>query len=174
MGDADRHYITREGAKKLQKELATLRSKQRPVIVQEVAEVKYTTLGWEVPDVAAAARDLRQAGVELERYEGLGQDELGIVVGMLQRDAAGTRFDSGELGAGWEFLLGASHGGQGEDRGNGEKAERSERYIGTFRRSIALPTRVDANKVSATYRDGILTVTLPKAEEVKPKQIQVS
>ena len=57
---------------------------------------------------------------------------------------------------------------------NGEKAERTERYTGTFRRSIAIPTRVDANKVSATYRDGILTVTLPKAEEVKPKQIQVS
>ncbi len=57
---------------------------------------------------------------------------------------------------------------------NGEKAERTERYVGVFRRSIALPTRVDANKVSATYRDGILTVTLPKAEEAKPKQIQVS
>ena len=57
---------------------------------------------------------------------------------------------------------------------NGEKAERTERYVGTFRRSIALPTRVDASKVNATYRDGILTVTLPKAEEVRPKQIQVS
>ncbi len=57
---------------------------------------------------------------------------------------------------------------------NGEKAERTERYVGTFRRSITLPTRVDANKVNASYRDGILTVTLPKAEEVKPKQIQVS
>jgi HSP20 family protein len=61
-----------------------------------------------------------------------------------------------------------------ESSSNGEKAERTERYIGRFRRSIALPTRVDAGKVSATYRDGILTVTLPKAEEVKPKQIQVS
>lgn len=57
---------------------------------------------------------------------------------------------------------------------NGEKAERSERYVGKFRRSITLPARVDTNKVSATYRDGILTVTLPKAEEAKPKQIQVS
>jgi HSP20 family protein len=57
---------------------------------------------------------------------------------------------------------------------DGEKAERSERYVGKFRRSITLPTRVDANKVSATYKDGILTVTLPKAEEAKPKQIQVS
>ena len=57
---------------------------------------------------------------------------------------------------------------------NGEKAERTERYIGKFRRSITLPVRVDANKVSASYQDGILTVTLPKAEEAKPKQIRVS
>ncbi len=56
----------------------------------------------------------------------------------------------------------------------GEKAERTERYVGKFRRSISLPTQVDANKVTATYRDGILTVTLPKAEEAKPKQIQVN
>jgi HSP20 family protein len=57
---------------------------------------------------------------------------------------------------------------------NGETAQRTERYVGTFRRSIALPTRVDPSKVSATYKDGILKVTLPKAEEAKPKQIQVS
>jgi HSP20 family protein len=57
---------------------------------------------------------------------------------------------------------------------NGEMAQRTERYVGTFRRSIALPTRVDASKVSAIYQDGILKVTLPKAEEAKPKQIQVS
>ena len=56
----------------------------------------------------------------------------------------------------------------------GETAQRTERYVGTFRRSIALPTRVDPNKVSATYQDGILKVTLPKAEEAKPKQIKVS
>ena len=57
---------------------------------------------------------------------------------------------------------------------NGETAQRTERYVGTFRRSIALPTRVDASKVGATYQNGILKVTLPKAEEAKPKQIQVS
>ena len=57
---------------------------------------------------------------------------------------------------------------------NGETAQRTERYVGTFRRSISLPTRVDPSKVSATYQDGILKVTLPKAEEAKPKQIQVS
>ena len=55
-----------------------------------------------------------------------------------------------------------------------EKAERTERYVGKFRRSVSLPTAVNSDKVTANYRDGILTVTLPKAEEAKPKQIQVN
>jgi len=58
----------------------------------------------------------------------------------------------------------------GEENG----ATRTERFTGKFRRSVTLPTRVDANKVNAVYKDGILTVTLPKAEEAKPKQIQVN
>jgi len=61
-----------------------------------------------------------------------------------------------------------------EERGTEDGATRTERYTGKFRRSITLPTRVDANKVNATYKDGILTVTLPKAEEAKPKQIQIN
>jgi HSP20 family protein len=60
------------------------------------------------------------------------------------------------------------------ETGEGDTAARTERLSGKFRRSITLPTRVDANKVNATYKDGILTVTLPKAEEAKPKQIQVN
>lgn len=60
------------------------------------------------------------------------------------------------------------------ESGENDKAERSERYVGKFRRSITLPTRVDASKVNATYKDGILTVTLPKAEEAKPRQIKVN
>lgn len=61
-----------------------------------------------------------------------------------------------------------------EESAEGEKDGRSERFVGKFRRSISLPTRVDAGKVTANYKDGILTVTLPKAEEVKPKQIKVN
>jgi len=56
-----------------------------------------------------------------------------------------------------------------------DKAEpyRSERFLGRFQRTLTLPVAVDASKVQASYKDGILTVTLPKAEEAKPKQIQV-
>jgi HSP20 family protein len=48
-----------------------------------------------------------------------------------------------------------------------------EREFGTFRRVIDLPTRIDTDKINASYKNGILTVVLPKAEEVKPKQIQI-
>lgn len=51
---------------------------------------------------------------------------------------------------------------------------RSERYFGKFQRSVTLPTAVDPGKVKATYTDGILTVDLAKAEEAKPKHIEVS
>jgi HSP20 family protein len=61
-----------------------------------------------------------------------------------------------------------------EEAKEGNGATRTERYTGKFRRSITLPSRVDMNKVSATYKDGILTVTLPKAEEAKPKQIKIN
>ena len=50
---------------------------------------------------------------------------------------------------------------------------RSERFVGKFQRTLSLPTLVDADKVKASYKDGILTVTLPKTEAAKPKQIQV-
>lgn len=50
---------------------------------------------------------------------------------------------------------------------------RSERFFGRFHRSVTLPVPVQANKVTAHYKEGILAVTLAKAEEAKPKQIEV-
>lgn len=50
---------------------------------------------------------------------------------------------------------------------------RIERAYGKFSRMITLPTDVDADKVKATYKDGILNVALPKPESVKPKNIDV-
>jgi HSP20 family protein len=49
-----------------------------------------------------------------------------------------------------------------------------ERSYGSFFRSIALPSHVDAEKIEASYEDGILEVSLPKISEVKPKKISVS
>lgn len=56
-----------------------------------------------------------------------------------------------------------------------EKAQyhRREREAGRFSRIISLPSQIDTSKVDAHSADGILTVTLPKAEETKPRQITV-
>jgi HSP20 family protein len=51
---------------------------------------------------------------------------------------------------------------------------RAERFFGRFQRTISLPATVAADKIKAAYKDGVLTVTLPKTEEAKPKQIDVS
>lgn len=64
------------------------------------------------------------------------------------------------------------------ERKNEEKYEesevyRSERFFGRFQRTVSLPATVDAEEIKAQYGDGVLTVTLPKAEEAKPKQIDV-
>jgi HSP20 family protein len=50
---------------------------------------------------------------------------------------------------------------------------RVERAYGSFMRSFAVPTSVDTEKVSADYKNGVLTVTLPKKEAAKPKQVKV-
>jgi HSP20 family protein len=51
---------------------------------------------------------------------------------------------------------------------------RVERSYGAFSRSFSLPTSVKNDKIRATYKDGILSITLPKTEEVKPKEIPIS
>ncbi len=54
-----------------------------------------------------------------------------------------------------------------------ERYYRVERRYGSFQRSLALPQGVKADEIQAAYDDGILTVTVPKAEEEKPKKIEV-
>ncbi len=50
---------------------------------------------------------------------------------------------------------------------------RVERHFGRFHRAVRLPDRVAPDGVEATYRDGMLTITVPKAEEAKPRRIEV-
>jgi len=49
----------------------------------------------------------------------------------------------------------------------------SERRYGSFQRSVELRVEVDSDKVAASYKDGVLELTLPKSEKAKPKQIKV-
>lgn len=66
----------------------------------------------------------------------------------------------------------------GERRQAAEKQEgesfRSERFFGEFRRTLTLPSAVNPGAVTATYQDGVLRVVLPKAEEAKPRKIEVN
>jgi HSP20 family protein len=67
---------------------------------------------------------------------------------------------------------------KGERRAESEVQEDDyyycERSYGSFSRSIAIPSNVDAQKIGANYKDGVLEVSLPKTPEVKPKKISVS
>lgn len=67
---------------------------------------------------------------------------------------------------------------QGERKQESEKKEgrvhRTERSYGAFLRSFSLPSTVDAGKIAAAYKDGVLEVMLPKREETKAKQVKVN
>jgi len=73
-----------------------------------------------------------------------------------------------------EGLLTVSGERKEEKKQESSETYRSERYVGRFQRTFSLPTAVDESKITATYKDGVLTVTLPKSEEAKPKQIAVN
>jgi HSP20 family protein len=55
-----------------------------------------------------------------------------------------------------------------------EQFQRVERRFGSFSRSFTLPTSVDAGQIAASYKDGVLTIRLPRREETKPRQITVN
>jgi len=63
---------------------------------------------------------------------------------------------------------------QFEEKQNRENFHRIERSYGTFARSFTLSTAVDADKIRASYKAGVLSITLPKAEAAKPKRIQIA
>ena len=61
-----------------------------------------------------------------------------------------------------------------EEKHKEAEVYRTERFFGRFQRTVALPTAVAADQVKASYKDGVLTITLPKTEEAKPKHIDVN
>jgi HSP20 family protein len=84
----------------------------------------------------------------------------------LKREDIQVSLDDGAL-----VISGERHGEKVEE---GVEIHRQERFYGKFQRALTLPVPVAAEKVKAQYKDGILTVTLPKTEEAKPKQIDIS
>ena len=66
---------------------------------------------------------------------------------------------------------------QGESRGEeekkGERWHLRERRLGQFQRSLSLATPVDSDKAQATFEHGVLTLTLPKSEQARPRQIRI-
>jgi len=60
-----------------------------------------------------------------------------------------------------------------EEAKEGETFYRRERYNGKFARSLKLPAGVDADKVTAEFKNGVLSISLPKAEAHKPKKIEI-
>jgi HSP20 family protein len=60
-----------------------------------------------------------------------------------------------------------------EKEEKGKRYHRVERAYGSFMRSFAVPENADGSKVNAEYKDGVLTVHLPKSEKAKPKAIEV-
>ena len=61
-----------------------------------------------------------------------------------------------------------------EDKQDGKNFHRVERSYGQFVRSFTLPNNVDRDNVKASFKDGLLSIELPKREEAKPRQIKVS
>ncbi len=60
-----------------------------------------------------------------------------------------------------------------EKEEKGENYHLVERSYGSFSRGVRLPAPVDPDKIEATYKNGVLTITCPKKEEVKPKAIEI-
>ena len=60
-----------------------------------------------------------------------------------------------------------------KETGKDTRQHRRERFHGTFARSFTLPEAVKADEVDANYRDGVLTLHIPKKEEAKPRSIDI-
>lgn len=88
------------------------------------------------------------------------------VPGMKQEEI-GIEFENGILTIKGERKL-------EKNGGDGMTWHRVERTYGNFVRSFTLPRTVDPERISATYRDGVLEIEVPKKEEAKPKQIRIA
>lgn len=112
-----------------------------------------------------------------ERRKGLGvppvnmwQDDQNIYA---EAELPGVSLDNLEILAQGDSLT-ISGSRPSSNTEGGKPLIRAERLSGSFERTLTLPVEVDADKISATLRDGVLTITLPKAQAVLPRKITVN
>lgn len=82
------------------------------------------------------------------------------------KDDIDVRLDNGVLS-----ISGEKH--VDKETGKGTRHHRTERFHGSFSRRFTLPSTIDAEKVNADYKDGVLTLAIPKVEEEKRKSIDI-
>jgi len=99
----------------------------------------------------------------------LREDKEKVVV---ELELAGMKKEDFEVSVEGDSLVISGERKSETEQGDGESFRR-ERLFGRFSRSVSLPTPVEVDQISAAYKDGVLTVTLPKADEAKPKKIEV-
>ena len=102
----------------------------------------------------------------LDVHEDKNQFTVNLELPGLKREEISVQLEDGDLVISGER--------KAETVSDDTAVHRRERSYGKFTRTISLSAAVKADAVKAAYKDGVLTVTLPKAEEAKPKQIDVS
>lgn len=111
------------------------------------------------------AWDITQAGPKTNLYDAGDYLEMKVEVPGVAKDELNVKLQGNYL---------EISGSRKSDAPEGYTAHRVERAAKTFTRSFTLPTDVDAGKVKAQMANGLLTLTLPKLEAAKPKQITIS
>ncbi len=126
-------------------------------------------------DLIDSALNLASSGSQARDHDGWNpalavfEDEDAFVV---EFEAAGMKKDDFNISL-HEGSLTVSGERRSEKTEREGESFRSERFFGSFSRTVEIPTAVKADAVGATYADGILRVSLPKAEDAKPRQIEV-
>ena len=131
-----------------------------------------TLLRWSEPSVWEPFRGLLgvgESGISFIPPADLIEDKNDVV---LTLDVPGMRMEDFDIAITADALTVKGERKYERERKDGEIV-RSERVYGSFQRSVLLPNAVDADRVKATYKDGVLEVRLPKTEAAKPKKIAV-
>jgi len=115
-------------------------------------------------ELARTSQLLNHGAPAIDLYEGNDNFLVRAELAGMKKEDIEISFQDGSL---------SISGERKAEKHEGTELRRSERFFGRFERTISFSAPVAGDKVTANYKDGVLTVTLPKTEEAKPKQIDV-